>query len=88
MTLIACGDSASGAKTEQSSAERVAAALDVCAEGSTGFAQNVCENRTLAALDNQVRETLVAEKDGDGLRFDVILQGERETVFITYPGHS
>jgi hypothetical protein len=61
VTLIACGDSASGAKTEQSSAERVAAALDVCAEDSTGFAQNVCENRTLAALDNQVRETLVAE---------------------------
>lgn len=61
VTLIACGDSASGAKTEQSSAERVAAALDVCAEGGNEFAQNVCQNRTLAALDNQVRQTLVAE---------------------------
>jgi hypothetical protein len=59
--LMSCGDSASGAKTEQSSAERVGAALDVCAEGSSDFAQNVCENTALAALDNQVRQTLVAE---------------------------
>ncbi|MGQ0532796.1 MAG: hypothetical protein ACT4OF_08930 [Caulobacteraceae bacterium] len=59
--LAACGDSADGAKTEQSSAERVAAALDVCAEGNGEFAQNVCANRSLAELDNQVRETLVAE---------------------------
>jgi hypothetical protein len=59
--LVACGDSAKGAKTERSSAERVAAALDVCAEGGDGFAQNVCANRALAELDNQVRQTLVAE---------------------------
>ena len=42
----------------------------------------------LLSLPPERRATLVAEKDGDGLRFDVILQGERETVFITYPGHS
>lgn len=59
--LAACNDANSGAKTEQSSAERVAAELNVCAEGSDGFAQHVCGNRALAELDNQVRETLVAE---------------------------
>jgi protocatechuate 3,4-dioxygenase alpha subunit len=42
----------------------------------------------LLSLPPERRETLVAEKDGDGLRFDVTLQGDRETVFITYPGHS
>jgi hypothetical protein len=61
VALGACNDNASGAKTEQSSAERVSAALDVCAEGGGGFAQRVCQNGALAALDNQVRETLVAE---------------------------
>lgn len=61
VALMSCGDGAKGAKTEQSSATRVSAALDVCAEGGSDFAQNVCENAPLAALDNQVRETLVAE---------------------------
>lgn len=42
----------------------------------------------LLSLPPDRRETLVAEKDGNGLRFDVTLQGDRETVFITYPGHS
>lgn len=58
--LASCGDNGAG-KTEESSAERISAALDVCAEGRGGFAQSVCENRTLASLDNQIRETLVAE---------------------------
>ncbi|MFF0267026.1 protocatechuate 3,4-dioxygenase subunit alpha [Kribbella sp. NPDC004536] len=32
--------------------------------------------------------TMVAAREPDGgLRFDVHLQGERETVFLTYPGH-
>jgi hypothetical protein len=62
LALAACGDGAKGpGKTEESSAERISAALDVCAEGRGGFAQRVCENRALAGLDNQVRETLVAE---------------------------
>jgi hypothetical protein len=60
-TLAACTDNASGAKTEQSSAERVAAQLDVCGEGGGEFAQRVCENRPLAELDSQLRATLVAE---------------------------
>lgn len=62
IALAACGDNAKGAsKTEATSAERIAEMLDVCAEGRSEFAQNVCDNRTLAGLDNQVRETLVAE---------------------------
>lgn len=42
----------------------------------------------LLSLPPDRRETLVVEKDAAGLRFDVTLQGDRETVFITYPGHS
>lgn len=61
VTLAACTENANGAKTEQSSAERVAAALDVCGEGGGEFAQRVCENRPLAELDGQLRATLVAE---------------------------
>ncbi len=63
--LAACGDSANGSsKTDLSSAERISAALDVCGEGNGQFAQQVCENRTLAGLDSQVRQTLVAESAG------------------------
>lgn len=38
----------------------------------------------LAALPPHRRSTLIAERDGDGLRFDVALQGERETVFLAH----
>jgi protocatechuate 3,4-dioxygenase alpha subunit len=42
----------------------------------------------LAALEPERRATLVAEREPDGsLRFDVHLQGDRETVFLTFPGH-
>ena len=41
----------------------------------------------LAALPADRRETLVAQRDGTGYRFDVVLQGEGETVFLTYPRH-
>lgn len=62
VTLAACTENANGAKTEASSADRVAAALNICAEGSRDeFAQNVCANRSLAELDGQVRDALVAE---------------------------
>ncbi len=60
-TLVACTENANGAKTERSSAERVAAALDACGEDGGEFARRVCENTALAALDSQVRQTLVAE---------------------------
>jgi protocatechuate 3,4-dioxygenase alpha subunit len=35
-----------------------------------------------AIADPALRATLVAEADGDGLRFDVHLQGERQTAFF------
>jgi protocatechuate 3,4-dioxygenase, alpha subunit len=45
----------------------------------------------LASLPADRRATLVARREhagGDaGLVFDVTLQGERETVFLSYPGH-
>jgi protocatechuate 3,4-dioxygenase, alpha subunit len=42
----------------------------------------------LAGLDPARRETLLVTREDDGsLRFDVHLQGERETVFLTFPGH-
>ena len=41
----------------------------------------------LGRLDPDRRATLVAADDGDTLHFDVRLQGERETVFLTFPGH-
>lgn len=50
-----------GGKTDESSAERIAAALDVCAEGRGAFAHNVCQDQELASIDNQVRDALVAE---------------------------
>jgi protocatechuate 3,4-dioxygenase, alpha subunit len=37
----------------------------------------------LSALPPEDRATLVAERDGDLLRFDVRLQGERQTIFFT-----
>lgn len=61
LALGACGDRASDNKTEQSSAERISAGLDVCSQESDAFARQVCANRALVGLDNQVRETLVAE---------------------------
>jgi hypothetical protein len=33
------------------------------------------------------RCTLIAEADGPELRFDVRLQGDRETVFVQHSGH-
>jgi protocatechuate 3,4-dioxygenase alpha subunit len=36
----------------------------------------------LSSVDAARRETLVAQADATGLRFDIHLQGERETVFL------
>lgn len=41
----------------------------------------------LASLPPERRDTLIATPEPTGLRFDVSLQGPRETVFLTYPGH-
>lgn len=38
----------------------------------------------LASLPEDERATLIAERDAQGLRFDIRLQGERETVFLTH----
>lgn len=59
--LGACERREADDKTDESSAERIAAALDVCAEGRGAFADSVCRNEQLAALDNRVRDALVAE---------------------------
>jgi hypothetical protein len=61
LAAAGCGGRDDGGKTDESSAARVSEALDICAEGRGAFAQRVCENEELAALDNEVRETLVAE---------------------------
>ena len=37
----------------------------------------------LSALPGEDRARLVAEQDDDGLRFDIHLQGDRETIFFT-----
>ena len=49
---------------------------------------DVDRDTTLAGLPAERRRTLVAARDHDGnLRWDVHLQGEQETVFLTFPGH-
>ena len=40
---------------------QIQAALDPCASGQSGFAQQICQNQPLAALDSQVSGQLVAE---------------------------
>lgn len=40
----------------------------------------------LAGLDATRRDTLVCGEDSTGYRFDIHLQGERETVFLAYYG--
>lgn len=59
--LTACDRTNGASKTDASSAERITAALDVCAEGRGAFAAHVCADRELASLSNQVRESLVSE---------------------------
>ena len=40
------------------------------------------EDAVLRGLTDEQRSTLIAQKSDDGYRFDVFLQGERETVFF------
>lgn len=42
----------------------------------------------LGTLPEGRRRTLVAVEEGDQLLFDVHLQGDDETVFLTFPGHA
>jgi protocatechuate 3,4-dioxygenase alpha subunit len=41
----------------------------------------------LASLPKRRRDTLIAAVDEHGLRFDIRLQGDDETVFLRFPGH-
>ena len=52
-----------------------------------GDAEALAATPLLAGLEEDRRATLVATEDGDGLRFDIRLQGEGETVFLTHPRH-
>jgi protocatechuate 3,4-dioxygenase alpha subunit len=49
--------------------------------------ERLAEDRLLASLPAERRDTLIATREARGLRFDVSLQGSNETVFLTYPGH-
>jgi protocatechuate 3,4-dioxygenase alpha subunit len=49
-----------------------------------GDARRIDGDPFLAAVPEKRRGTLIAIAHGDGLRFDVHLQGERETVFHDY----
>ena len=46
------------------------------------------QDPVLSSLDQERRKTLIAQREPDGsLKFDVHLQGEGETVFLSYPNH-
>ena len=51
-----------------------------------GDAEVLAADPVLASLPDDRRRTLVASADADGFVFDIRLQGERETVFLTYEG--
>ena len=52
-----------------------------------GDADALAGTPLLAGIDADRRSTLVASEDGSGLRFDIRLQGEGETVFLRHPRH-
>lgn len=45
------------------------------------------DDALMQSLDHAARATLIAAEDATGYQFDVCLQGDRETVFLTYPSH-
>jgi protocatechuate 3,4-dioxygenase, alpha subunit len=47
----------------------------------------LAHDRLLSSVPADRRHTLIAVPDEHGLRFDIRLQGEDETVFLRYPGH-
>lgn len=48
---------------------------------------SVADDALLTSLPDERRATLLTTRDENGFRFDVRLQGDDETVFLTYPGH-
>ncbi|CUR58710.1 Protocatechuate 3,4-dioxygenase alpha chain [metagenome] len=51
-----------------------------------GDADLLAADPLLASLPAERRDTLVATPEPDGFRFDIVLQGDGETVFLHYPG--
>jgi protocatechuate 3,4-dioxygenase alpha subunit len=52
--------------------------------------EQLADDPLLASLPAERRDTLIATREDNGLRFDVSLQdapGKPETVFLSYPGH-
>lgn len=45
------------------------------------------EDPLLASVDPDRRSTMIATTDAAGYVFDIRLQGDRETVFLRFPGH-
>ncbi len=48
--------------------------------------EQLASESLLASLPERRRDTLIAAVDEHGLRFDIRLQGEHETVFLRFPG--
>lgn len=48
--------------------------------------RGLAADAVLAALPDDRRATLIAQKEADGYRFDIHLQGEVETVFLDHGG--
>ncbi|MDT5127880.1 MAG: protocatechuate 3,4-dioxygenase, alpha subunit [Mycobacterium sp.] len=48
---------------------------------------HLAADRLLQSIPAERRHTLIARRDEHGLRFDIRLQGDDETVFLRYPGH-
>ena len=46
----------------------------------------IATDRLLGSLPRDRQRTLIATEDGNELRFDVRLQGDKETVFLAFPG--
>jgi len=51
------------------------------------FDREASDDPFLATVDPERRGTLVAERDATGFVFDIRIQGDDETVFLTYPRH-
>jgi protocatechuate 3,4-dioxygenase, alpha subunit len=68
-------------------------AITVLARGLTNrlftraYLPEVGDDAFLQSLDAGRRSTLICTRDETGFVFDVHLQGEQETVFLTYPRH-
>ena len=50
--------------------------------------EHLATDPLLSSLPSERRETLIAVPDENGLTFDIRLQGDHETVFLRFPGHT